>query len=353
MIRAVTIRASRQYEVLLERGLLDRAGPLLRELSAAGTACVVAGERVAPLYAECLLASLRGAGFRTLLFTHRSGEEHKDLQTYAALLDFLAREGVDRSDLLVSLGGGVTGDLTGFAAATYQRGMDYVQIPTTLLAMVDASVGGKTAVDLPAGKNLAGCFWQPLCVLCDPDLLTSLDPEELRCGAAEVIKCAVLRDSVMFAFLARGGLDAACSDAAIGRCVEIKRDLVEADEFDRGQRRLLNLGHSFGHAIEACSGYRVRHGQAVAIGMAMVARAAAAKGIFPADERDALLGLLGAFGLPTHTDSAPEALSEQIRQDKKRSGDTICLVVPERIGSCRILPVPLTEIPDWIRLGGA
>jgi 3-dehydroquinate synthase len=253
----------------------------------------------------------------------------------------------------VTLGGGVPGDLGGFAAATYQRGIDYIQIPTTLLAMVDSSVGGKTAVDLAAGKNLAGCFWQPLSVLCDPTLLQTLAERELRCGAAEVIKYAVLRDGALFETLERGGLAAACGAAVIQCCLEIKRDLVEEDEFDRGCRRLLNLGHSFGHAVEACSDYRIPHGQAVAIGMAMIAQASAEKGICSFETAERIREGLCALTLPIETAIPGEKLLDSLLRDKKRSGDTMNLIVPESIGSCRVEKASVKELGTWLRLGGA
>lgn len=350
-MRRIEVKASRDYAVEIGPGLLDRAGELLRPLSGAGTAVIVTGEHVAALYAPRLRASLERAGFRVLQWTHPSGEAYKTLETYGALLSFLAREGVGRNDLLLALGGGVTGDLTGFAAATYQRGVDYAQVPTSLLAMVDSSVGGKTAVDLPEGKNLAGSFYQPLAVLCDPELLETLPEEELRNGSAEVLKYAVLGDPALFELLTK---DPSCvrTERAIARCIEMKRDLVGEDEFDRGSRQLLNLGHSFGHAIEACSEYRLRHGEAVAIGMAAVARAATQMGILPTADRDALLSALARLGLPDRTEISAECLLQQIRRDKKRRGETISLIVPERIGACRILQVPLAEIPTWLRLGG-
>ncbi len=351
MMTRIEIRASRVYSVLIEEGLLDRAGELLREISGAETVCLVSGEQVHGLYGLRLERSLRAAGFRVLRFVHPSGEQYKNLDTYGRLLDLMARGGLGRSDLLLSLGGGVTGDLTGFAAATYQRGMDYAQIPTSLLAMVDASVGGKTAVDLPAGKNLAGCFWQPLAVLCDPELLDSLPEEELRCGAAEVLKCAVLRDPELFERILRRP-DEARSRDAIRRCVEIKRDLVEEDERDRGSRRLLNLGHSFGHAAELCSGYSLRHGEAVAFGLASVASAAAAKGFCAMETAERIRSALRACGLPTETDYPRAALLEAMLRDKKRSGPVLPLVVPQEIGRCRILEVPVEELEDWLRLGG-
>ncbi len=352
-MKTVSIHASRQYEVRIEAGLLDRAGALLRSLSRAETACVVSGEHVNALYGDRLQRALCEAGFRVLRFAHPSGEQYKNLETYGKLLDFLARNGLGRSDLLISLGGGVTGDLTGFAAATYQRGMDYVQIPTSLLAMVDSSVGGKTAVDLPAGKNLAGCFWQPLAVLCDPALLQSLPEEELRCGAAEVVKYAILRDVALFETLEREGLAAAGDESTIFRCVSIKRDLVEEDEFDRGSRRLLNLGHSFGHAAELCSAYALRHGQAVSVGMVMAARAAAQKGICQPETAERICALLCALGLPTECAWPADALLQAMLRDKKRRGGSLPLILPEALGRCRVEEAPLSALGDWLRLGGA
>ena len=348
----VRIHASRAYRVQIEAGLLSRVGALLRPLTHAQKACIVSGERVDALYGDRLEQSLQAAGFAVLRWRHPSGEQYKNLNTYGRLLNLLAECGMGRGDVLVSLGGGVTGDLTGFAAATYQRGMDYVQVPTSLLAMVDSSVGGKTAVDLPAGKNLCGCFWQPLAVFCDPALLATLPEEELRGGSAEVIKYAVLRDEALFETLLHDPSAAAREDV-IERCVSIKRDLVEEDEFDRGSRRLLNLGHSFGHAVEACSGYEILHGQAVAIGMAMIARAAAEKGICTFAVAEKIRAGIRALSLPTETEIPAAALLEALLRDKKRSGDTMNLVVPERIGSCRVEKVPVEELGDWLRLGGA
>ena len=352
MREPVEVKASRSYPVRIEKGLLDKAGELIRERTVAKRACIVTGEHVVKLYGERLQRSLEQAGFQVLRFIHHSGEQNKTLETYGELMGLLARSGMTRSDLLVSLGGGVTGDLTGFAAATWQRGVDFVQIPTSLLAMVDSSVGGKTAVNLPEGKNLAGAFWQPLMVLCDPALLESLPIEELRCGSAEELKCAVLRDEGLFDALSKNPALASSEDV-IRRCVQIKRDLVEEDEFDRGSRRLLNLGHSFGHAVEVCSGYEILHGQAVAIGMAMIARAAAEKGICASETAEKICAGIRALSLPTETEIPGETLLKALLRDKKRSGDTMNLIVPEAIGSCRVEKVPVEELGDWLRLGGA
>ena len=229
---SIHVTASREYDVLVQPGLLDDAGAqIARTLGVGRTAAVVAGETVAGLYAARLEASLTRAGFRVVTFTYPGGEHCKTLATYAALLDFLAAHRLSRSDLIVALGGGVTGDLAGFAAATYQRGIPFVQVPTTLLAAVDSSVGGKTAVNLPSGKNQVGCFYQPSLVLCDPDTLQTLPPEEYRNGCAEVIKYAVLRSAPFFDELRAQPVSAQVGHV-IATCVGMKRDLVAADEFD-------------------------------------------------------------------------------------------------------------------------
>lgn len=347
----VRIHASRAYSVQIEAGLINRVGSLLRPLTRATKVCIVSGERVDALYGERLEQSLRAAGFGVLRWRHPSGEAYKNLETYGRLVDFLAESGLGRGDVLVSLGGGVTGDLTGFAAATYQRGMDYVQVPTSLLAMVDSSVGGKTAVDLPAGKNLCGCFWQPLAVFCDPALLATLPEEELRGGSAEVIKYAVLRDESLFEALLHDPSAAAREDV-IQRCVSIKRDLVEEDEFDRGSRRLLNLGHSFGHAVELCSHFSVSHGYAVAIGLAGIARACAQMEVCSGETAERIEKILHTFSLPTETEIPGAALLEALLRDKKRQGSELPLILPEAIGRCRVERVPLSELNDWLRLGG-
>ena len=333
----IHVTASREYDVLVQPGLLDDAGAQIAHTLGAGrTAAVVAGETVAGLYAARLEASLTRAGFRVVTFVYPGGEHCKTLATYAALLDFLAAHRLSRSDLIVALGGGVTGDLAGFAAATYQRGIPFVQVPTTLLAAVDSSVGGKTAVNLDSGKNQVGCFYQPSLVLCDPDTLQTLPPEEYRNGCAEVIKYAVLRSV----------------GHVISTCVGMKRDLVAADEFDRGSRQLLNLGHTFGHAVEACSGYTVPHGCGVSIGMAIIARAAARRGICTDDTCAQILALLRQYGLPTETDFCRDALADAARADKKIAGGVLHLIVPERIGRCRIEMVPAEDIPAWLADGG-
>ena len=347
----VPVKASREYEVLIGAGLLDELGSRVRQCSHAKTAAVISGEHVFPLYGARAIASLEAAGFRVLHYVLPCGEAAKSFRVYEELLSFLSVNHMTRGDLLIALGGGVTGDLTGFAAATYQRGIGFVQVPTTLLAAVDSSVGGKTAINLPTGKNQVGCFYQPMLVLCDPQLLDTLPEEEFRCGSAEVLKYGVLGNRQFFDALRETPIREQL-ETVIRTCVEMKRDIVAVDEFDRGQRQLLNLGHSFGHAVEACSGFTVLHGQAVAIGMAAITRAAAAKGICSQDTLELLLDTLKQYELPDRTDFSLEEMVRAVYTDKKLDGDTLHLVVPEAIGRCRIEAVPMAEVRDWMRLGG-
>ena len=347
----VHVSASREYDVLIGRGLLDSLGEVVRAATKAQTAVVVAGDIVFPLYGARAMASLEAAGLRTLSYVIPHGEQHKTLETYGSLLRFLSENRLTRTDVLIALGGGVTGDLTGFAAATYQRGIDFVQVPTTLLAAVDSSVGGKTAVDLPTGKNQVGAFWQPAAVLCDPELMGTLPEDEFRCGTAEVVKYGMLGSAAFFESLEQHGVKERLEDV-IRTCVEMKRDIVREDEFDRGRRQSLNLGHSFGHAVEACSRFTILHGQAVAIGMALITRAAVKRGECPQEALDRLLALLERFGLPTGTDYGADELFAALGTDKKRSGSSMHLVIPEDIGRCRIEAMPLDEVRELLRLGG-
>ncbi len=260
------------------------------------------------------------------------------------LLNFLARNKLTRTDLIVALGGGVVGDLAGFAAASYLRGIRFIQVPTTLLAAVDSSVGGKTAIDLPAGKNLAGAFCQPSLVLCDTDTLNSLPPDIFRDGCAEVIKYGVLYDPALFAHLEEKGL-AFDREAVITRCVEWKRDVVMEDEFDTGARMKLNLGHTIGHGVEARSHFGISHGKAVAIGMAIVSRAS------HCSDNGKILGILHKFGLPVSTQYTAEDLYTYTLSDKKRTGGTVNLILPRSIGRCDIVPTPVENLKSFIQAG--
>ena len=349
---SVRVRVSPPYDVTIAPGLLDRAGALLRPLTEAKSAALLCGDVVRPLYAERAVRALEGAGFRVFVKTIPHGEAHKTLATFGEILSFLCENELGRGDPLIALGGGVTGDLGGFAAASYRRGCPFVQIPTTLLAAVDASVGGKSAVDLPGGKNQAGAFYQPLAVLCDTELFETLPPREIRCGLAELVKTGVLFDRALFDAL-RGGWDPSRAEELVAHSVALKAAVVERDERESGERRLLNLGHSFGHAVERRSDYTLSHGEAVSIGLAMIARAAARRGFCSAETAAGIETLLRSLGLPTDCPYPASELLESVRRDKKRAADGLWLVVPRAIGRCELLEVPLSELPGWLRDGGA
>ena len=346
----VTVRASRPYEVTIGRGLLDTVGRQAAGQWKGRSAAVVSDSTVAPLYLNRVQDSLERAGFRVHSFVFPAGEDQKNGGTYLKLLEFLAARRLTRADGLIALGGGVVGDLAGFAAATFLRGIGFLQLPTTLLAAVDSSVGGKTAIDLTNGKNLAGAFYQPQAVLCDLDTLDTLPAEVFADGCAEVIKYGMIGDPALLARLETVDFRAD-PEELVARCVAQKRDLVEQDEFDTGARQLLNLGHTLGHGVEACSGYTVSHGRAVAIGMTLVTRAAVAFGRCPAEVLPRLRRLLERYGLPDATAYSAQALYEKTLSDKKRSGDTISLVVPIAWGASQLVRIPVSELPAWIERG--
>ena len=349
-MKAVHVSASSEYDILIGTGLLHTAGDLLKRISAAEKAVIVSDSNVWPLYGDKILTSLKNSGFHTVSFVFDAGETHKNGVTYLSLLNFLAENQLTRSDLLVALGGGVVGDMTGFAAATYLRGVDYIQIPTTLLAAVDSSVGGKTAIDLPAGKNLAGAFYQPKLVICDLDTLNSLPNEVFQDGCAEVIKYGVLYDEALFAHLYEYGLDFD-REYVISRCIELKRDVVADDEFDRGSRQKLNLGHTIGHAIEACSHYEISHGKAVAAGMAIITRCAQHHGFCTAETARKISLILSQFHLPVATSYRADELAQVALSDKKRSGSTVHLIIPRQIGNCEIVRYPVEQLCSFIEAG--
>ena len=350
-MKTIKVTASKNYEVLVGRGLLQELGCHIRNLTNANKLAIVSDSNVWPLYGHVAVKSLEDAGFTDVVrYIFPAGEESKNGETYLSLLNFLATEKLTRSDCIVALGGGVVGDLTGFAAATYLRGIDYIQIPTTVLAAVDSSVGGKTAIDLPSGKNLAGAFYQPRLVLCDIDTLDTLPEDIFRDGCAEIIKYGVLYDPALFDHLHAKGLDFD-RETVISRCVELKRDVVAADEFDRGERQKLNLGHTIGHSVEANSHFTVSHGKAVAIGMSFVSRAAAKLGLCDVETASKIVTLLKAFSLPTATADSLEAIFEGTLSDKKRFGAKVNLIVPQKIGSCVIHTVTTEELKTFIEAG--
>ena len=342
-MRKIRIRASSDYDVLIGGGLLEAAGTYIRGVHAPCRAAVVTDETVLALYGDVMESSLRGAGFAPFFAAFPAGETNKTMAVLETVLCAFAENGLTRGDLIVALGGGVPGDLAGFAAAVYQRGMPFVQVPTTLLSAVDASVGGKTAVDLPKGKNLVGAFHQPSLVLCDTEVLAGLPEDILRSGMAEAVKCALLRDAGLPEMILSGAWRQRLEDV-VAACVAVKRGYVEADERDEGERQYLNLGHTFGHAAEALSDYRISHGEAVAMGLMMAARAAGM-------DTAPLMKMLSCCGLTWACPYPAEALAKAALSDKKRRGDTVTLVLPRRIGQCELRKVPVKELCLYFEKG--
>ncbi|MBQ8087440.1 MAG: 3-dehydroquinate synthase [Clostridia bacterium] len=344
-MQTVHIDTSRPYDVLIGSGLIGKVGEYAKQAVGIRTAAILTDTTVNALFGETVEQSFRNSGFRTIRKAFPAGEPNKRLDTLAALLEFCAENQLTRSDIIVALGGGVPGDVAGFAAAVYARGISFVQIPTTLLAAVDSSVGGKTAVDLAAGKNLAGCFHQPSLVLTDTDIMKALPIHLLRDGAAEIIKYGVLRDPELFAWMQEPNWTERIEEI-IARSVAIKRDFVNQDEFDNGIRQQINLGHTFGHAIEKCSNFTLTHGQGVAIGMVIAAGAA--------DQPDICKAIIRAnqsCGLPTRSPYPAEQLAQAALTDKKRKGGTITLVLPEQIGKCALKKIDISALEDAFRRG--
>ena len=335
---SVKINVGKGYEVRIGSSLLDDCGNIIAKTTSLCRVAVITDSNVEKLYLDKVIKSLQQAGFDTLSFSFPAGEESKNISTLSDILEFLAENNFSRTDMLIALGGGVTGDITGFAAAVYLRGIRYVQLPTTLLAAVDSSVGGKTAIDLKAGKNLAGAFKQPEIVLCDISTFETLPETEFSNGIAESIKYGILFDKPLFDAFASSDLSSnrltgdKLTDV-IAKCVAHKGRIVELDEFDNGDRRLLNLGHTIGHAIEKCSSFKIQHGHAVEGTANEISQA------------------LAKYALPIDTDFDIDELNAVTLTDKKRAGKKIALIVPEETGKCIIKTEPVEALREYITLG--
>jgi len=348
-MKRIPIKTGRPYEVLIGDGLLKLAG---KQIAALPGQCykrlaLVTDSTVAPLYLDTVAQALTGAGFLPIPYIFPSGEGAKSVGTAASLIDFLCESALTRSDAVVALGGGVAGDLAGFAASIYLRGIDYVQLPTTLLAAVDSSVGGKTAVNIPAGKNLVGSFWQPRLVLCDTGAMDTLPDEVFSDGVAEIIKYGCIWDESLFSALEQRELRAELPDI-IARCVEIKAQVVARDEHDHALRQILNFGHTAGHSVEKLSGFRLSHGKGVAIGMCVAAAAGEFLGRTPAGACARIRAVLERHSLPTRCPYGAGELARACLGDKKRSGDSLNLVLLQQIGKALIHPVDIAELPELL-----
>ena len=337
--KTIHVEASRVYDILIGRGILAALGTLVRPLLGDCRLAVLTDSNVDVLYGNAIMDSLQAAGYNTCKFVIPAGEQSKCAGNLLAFLDFMASEQLTRKDAVIAFGGGVVGDLGGLSASLYLRGVKYIQVPTTLLAAVDSSVGGKTAIDIPAGKNLVGSFYQPSMVCCDTALMDSLPADIYRDGCAEVIKYGVILDAALYEKLHTLPFDRI---DVVARCVEIKRDVVQEDEFDNGKRGLLNFGHTFGHAIEKLSNFEVSHGSAVAKGMVIAAKMAPLFGL--ADVEKPLTALLEQYGFDLGCPYSAEQMFDVILSDKKRRGGNLTLVLPRAIGNCDLITVPVDEV---------
>lgn len=355
--RKVEVTASGSYPVWIGSQLLSSVGEIIRRAKKNSCrAALITDYITGGLFENKVERSLKQAGFTVVKMTVPPGESSKSMEQLERVLSFLTESRLDRSDLVVALGGGVVGDLAGFAAAVYLRGVNYIQIPTTFLAAIDSSVGGKTAVNLAGGKNLAGAFHQPTAVICDCDAFRTLPQTVFSDGVAEAVKYGVLAGGKLFQQIRGGkggkpGLPEEQLAEIVEECVSIKGDIVKKDEFDRDERQLLNLGHTIGHGVERCSNYRITHGSAVAVGMAVMARAAYRAGLAERGCWEEIEAALRVQGLPTETDFSAEDLFQAAMADKKRTGDTIQIIIPQAIGRCVTRRVPEKELKRLIKLG--
>ena len=357
-MKRIKVRTGKEYEVLIGQGLLAEAGKAIGEVCRGRRAVIVTDSNVAGYYAETLSSALIQSGFTADTCIFPAGEEHKNAKTLFDIIGFIADCRLTREDLVVALGGGVTGDMAGLAAAMYMRGIDYVQVPTSILAAVDSSVGGKTAIDLPQGKNLVGAFHQPALVIIDTEVFGTLPERDYCSGFAEIIKYGMIEDpQILERIKCLGRYHSEVQqelEELIARCVEIKADVVAEDEFEAGKRRLLNFGHTVGHAVEKATDYRVYHGEAVAIGMMMITEAAVRAGRCDAGTPEELEQALKIFGLPTGKSDGqmmlPDkgTLMQNIAMDKKNTDDGIYVVIPERTGTCAIEKMSMERLAEFL-----
>ncbi len=349
----IPVNTGRPYEILLGRNLLKDAGRLVREVHTKGQkALIITDSNVGPIYADTVKESLKSAGYKVVsLFTFPAGEKSKQIATISDMYTALARDKFDRSDIIIALGGGVTGDMAGFAAATWMRGIPFVQIPTTLLSLVDSSIGGKTGVDIIEGKNLVGAFWQPLRVIADIDTLSTLPDYYFTDGMGEVVKSACIADSDLFSLLEKTQeFSPDVLIEVVKRCMLVKSRVVEKDEHESGERKFLNFGHTLAHALEKHLNYEgISHGCAVAVGMAAITLASENEGLTASGTANRLFGLLEKIGLPTNSDVPISSYIQNVKLDKKCASGKVDLVLIDRIGHAFCYPLNTDSLGEFLK----
>ncbi len=348
MNKIITVKGVKKpYDIIIGSGILNIIPNELKRLTNAKTAVIITDDNVDRLYSNKLLDMLQGTGLNTLKFVFPHGEANKTMNTVCEILEFMAENNVTRSDVVIALGGGIVGDVSGFAAATYLRGIDFIQAPTTFLAAIDSSVGGKTGVNLMSGKNLAGAFYQPRLVVCDTKTFDTLPKDNFREGVSEAIKYGVICDRQLFDTLSDS--DNPNVEDIIEKCVSIKADIVSEDEFDMGKRQLLNFGHTIGHAIERSTDFKISHGIAVGIGMAIISKISGQLGWSCEMTYPQIVKCLEKNGIPTECDVKTEELLKAMFKDKKRNGDKINLVIPRKIGNCVLKSIAVSELEEILK----
>ncbi len=340
--KTIFVKASNNYPIIIGNGILGDISAYLKDVGITGKAVVITDDNVDKLYFNTICTSLKNGGYDYLKYVCANGEGSKSLTTYADILSFLAKNGVTRKDFIIALGGGVVGDLAGFVSATYLRGISYVQVPTTLLAQIDSSVGGKTAIDLPEGKNLVGAFKQPKLVFADTSVLQTLSKDVFLDGLGELTKYALL-DSEIFNLFSLGVTNNL--DKLIALSIDYKRKIVELDEFELCERKLLNLGHTPAHGVEKLSNYTLTHGRAVAMGLKIIINGSYKKGFLSVDDYNKITSVLGEF-LPDCNFNLV-SLASTAFYDKKRNGDTIDIITIHGIGDCRITKVDFNNLKEY------
>lgn len=343
-MKKLTVHVGKTYEILIEKGIMQDCGAYIKKVSNAKKVCVITDSNVAPLYLDKVVSSLEKEEYEVFSFTFQAGECSKTTATIVEMVEFLAEKGLTRKDLVVALGGGVCGDMAGFASAVYLRGIDFVQIPTTLLSQVDSSVGGKTGVDLPQGKNLCGAFHQPVLVLIDPLALDTLSAHFFSDGMGEVIKAGCIKSAKLFEKIENEDVKENIEDI-IYDCVDIKRGVVERDEKEQGERALLNFGHTIGHGIEKLHNFSgVSHGEAVGIGMLMISKIGEKAGLTEKGTADRIKKVLEKYNMKTFDNHSTEDMIKAMQSDKKRTSSGINFVMLKEIGNSFIYPVENEKI---------
>ncbi len=353
-MKKISIKTKGTYDVLIGKNILGELGAYTLEIFSPCKLCIVTDDTVNHLYGDQICDILSNSGFDVYRYSFAPGEASKSLDTYGNCLEFLAEKKFSRTDGIIGLGGGVPGDLAGFTASTYLRGIKFIQVPTTLLAAVDSSVGGKTGINLSQGKNLAGTFWQPSLVLCDTTTFKTLSAEIFLDGVAETIKYGIILNKNLFdRIYVEAPITSSNEDLEdiIYSCIKLKADLVIKDERDMGDRQLLNLGHTFGHAIEKLSNYTISHGHAVATGIALITKASHDFGYTDSQSLSVIIDILKKHGFDTETSLSAEELLPIILNDKKRGGSNINLILPTKIGSSEIREFPVNSLDGFLRAG--